>query len=210
MAAEAGVVDHFLLLQGLESVGLSEKDIDFRGAPTDAAAAGFAGGQFDAVGVFAPFTTEALKRAGSKTLFDSADFPGSISDHIALNSDLVKERPADVQKIVNAWYETLAWIDANPDEAIAIMSKQAGVTPADYETYDAGTDILDATDAAAAFVDSKEETSLPNTARKINPFLVDSGLTEKEADLTGLFDAELHRRVHRRRRHVRAEAISWR
>ena len=30
-------------------------------------------------------------------------------------------------------------------------------------------------------------TSLPNTARKINPFLVSSGLTREEADLTGLF-----------------------
>ncbi|MGI8759179.1 MAG: ABC transporter substrate-binding protein, partial [Acidimicrobiales bacterium] len=36
VAAEAGVVDHFLLLQGLASVGLSEDDIDFRGLPTDA------------------------------------------------------------------------------------------------------------------------------------------------------------------------------
>ena len=40
IAAEAGVVDHFLLLQGLDSVGLTEDDIDFRGVLTaDAAAA---------------------------------------------------------------------------------------------------------------------------------------------------------------------------
>lgn len=188
VAAEAGVVDHYLLLQGLESVGMTESDIDFRGAPTDAAAAGFAGGQFDAVGVFAPFTTEALKREGSKVLFDSADFPGSISDHIVLSSDLVAQRPEDVQKIVDAWYATLDWIEANPDEAIAIMAEQAGVTPADYETYDAGTKILSAADAAAAFEDSSAETSLPNTAKKINPFMVSSGLTREEADLTGLFD----------------------
>lgn len=188
VAAEAGVVDHFLLLQGLESVGLSEKDISFRGVLTDAAAAGFAGGEFDAVGVFAPFTTEALKRPGSKVLFSSADFPGSISDHIVLDSDLVAERPEDVQKIVDAWYATLAWIEANPDEATAIMAEQAGVTPADYESYAKGTKILDAAGALDAFADSTASTSLPNTARKINPFLVSSGLTREEADLTGLFD----------------------
>ena len=34
IAAEAGVVDHFLLVQGLESVGLTEADIDFRGVLT--------------------------------------------------------------------------------------------------------------------------------------------------------------------------------
>ncbi len=187
IAAEAGVVNHFLLLQGLESVGLSEDDIEFRGVLTDAAAAGFAGGEFDGVGVFAPFTTEALKRPGSKVLFSSADFPGSISDHIVLSSDLVAERPEDVQKIVDAWYETLAYIEANPDEATAIMAEQAGVTTAEYATYAEGTQILDAAAALEAFADSSAPTSLPNTARKINPFLVSSGLTREEADLTGLF-----------------------
>ena len=58
------MVDHFLLLQGLDSVGLTEDDIDFRGVLTDAAAAGFAAGEFDCVGVFAPFTLTALERAG--------------------------------------------------------------------------------------------------------------------------------------------------
>ena len=53
VAAEQGVVDHFLLLQGLDSVGLTEDDIDFRGC-SPAAAAGFADGEFDCVGVFAP------------------------------------------------------------------------------------------------------------------------------------------------------------
>lgn len=187
IAAEAGVVDHFLLLQGLESVGLGEDDIEFRGVLTDAAAAGFAGGEFDGVGVFAPFTTEALKRPGSKVLFSSADFPGSISDHIVLSSDLVAERPEDVQKIVDAWYETLAYIEANPEETTAIMAELAGVTPAEYASYAEGTQILDAAAALEAFADSSEPTSLPNTARKINPFLVSSGLTREEADLTGLF-----------------------
>jgi NitT/TauT family transport system substrate-binding protein len=60
VAAEAGVVDHFLLLQGLAKEGMTEADIDFHGVKTDAAAAAFAGGQFDCVAVFAPFTVQAL------------------------------------------------------------------------------------------------------------------------------------------------------
>ena len=44
-------------------------------------AAAFAGGQFDCVGVFAPFTTQALGREGAHVLFSSKDHPGSISDH---------------------------------------------------------------------------------------------------------------------------------
>ncbi|MFN8121278.1 MAG: ABC transporter substrate-binding protein [Thermoleophilia bacterium] len=185
VAAEAGVVDHFLLLQGLQANGMTEKDIDFRGAPTDAAAAGFAAGQFDAVAVFAPFTLEALKRPGSKVLFDSADYPGSIPDHITFDAKTVAERPEDVQKVVNAWYDTVDFLKSNPEEARAIMAKQAGITPEEYAKLDAGTQILSADDALKAFTEE-----LPATGEKINPFLVDSGLTQQPADLTGLFAPE--------------------
>ena len=190
VAAEAGVVDHFLLLQGLKANGLTEKDIDFRGTPTDAAAAAFASGQFDAVAVFAPFTLEALKRPGSKVLFSSKNYPGSIPDHIVFKAETVSSRSADIDKVVSAWYATLDYIKANPVEATAIMAKQAGISPADYGKLNAGTQILDAKSAAAAFVDAAAPTSLPATARIINPFLVESGFTKTAATLDGLFAPE--------------------
>lgn len=190
IAAEAGVVDHYLLLQGLEANGMTEKDINFRGSPTDAAAAGFASGQFDGVAVFAPFTLEALKRPGSHVLFSSKDYPGSIPDHIVFDAKTVAERPEDVQKVVDAWYETVAYLKSNPADARAIMAKQAGVSADEYKTLDEGTNILDAKDALAAFTDDAKPTSVPATAKKINPFLVSSGLTKEEAPLDGLFAPE--------------------
>ena len=117
IAAEAGVVDHFLLLQGLAKEGLKESDIEFSGLKTDAAAAAFAGGQFDCVAVFAPFTVQALERQGSKVLFSSAEFPGVIPDHLVATADAATKRSADMQKLVNAWYATLDYIKANPVDA---------------------------------------------------------------------------------------------
>ena len=189
VAAESGVVDHFLLVQGLESVGLSEDDIDFRGVPTDAAAAGFAAGEFDCVGVFAPFWLTALERPGSKELFSSADFPGLVPDHIVASRELVDSDPETVQKLVDAWYLTLEYMAANPEEAIEIMARVAETTPEEYEEFAEGTTIFSADEALAAFEDGDSTTSLPYTARLINPFLVESGFTEDEAPLDGLFDA---------------------
>jgi NitT/TauT family transport system substrate-binding protein len=189
IAAEPGVVDHFLLLQGLDSIGLTEDDIDFRGVLTDAAAAGFADGEFDCVGVFAPFTLQALERPGSHVVFSSADFPGSIPDHIVVSPDLIAERPGDVQALVDAWYATLDFIEENPEEATAIMAEAADLPVEDYESFADGTTIFSAEEALASFEDSDEPTSLIRTANLINPFLVESGLTEEEAPLDGLFDA---------------------
>lgn len=189
VAAEAGVVDHFLLLQGLESVGLTEDDIDFRGVLTDAAAAGFADGEFDCVGVFAPFTVTAIERPGSHVLFDSGDFPGTISDHIVVTPELIEDRPEDVQKLVDAWYLTLQWMEDNPDEALEILADAAGTSPEEYESFAAGTTLFSADDALASFQEGDDTTSLIYVANLINPFLVASGLTEEEAPLDGLFDA---------------------
>ncbi len=189
VAAEAGVVDHFLLVQGLESVGLTEDDIDFRGVPTDAAAAGFAAGEFDCVGVFAPFWLTALERPGSKELFSSADFPGLIPDHIVASRELVDEDPEAVQKLVDAWYLTLEYMEENPEEAMEIMARVAETTPEEYEQFAEGTTIFTAEEALAAFEEGDDTTSLPHTAGLINPFLVESGFTEAEAPLEDLFDA---------------------
>jgi NitT/TauT family transport system substrate-binding protein len=188
VAAEAGVVDHFLLVQGLESVGMTEDDIDFRGVLTDAAAAGFAAGEFDCVGVFAPFWLTALEREGSAEVFSSADFPGLIPDHIVATRDIVDNNPRAVQKLVDAWYLTLDYMADNPDEATEIMAGVAETSVEDYESFAEGTTLFSAEDALEAFQPGDDTTSLMYTAELINPFLVDSGFTESEAALEGLFD----------------------
>jgi NitT/TauT family transport system substrate-binding protein len=187
IAAEEGVVDHFLLLQGLASVGLTQDDIDFRGVLTDAAAGAFAGGQFDCVGVFAPFTVQALQRPGSHIVFSSKDFPGTIPDHLVVQSSLVKSNPQEVQKLVDAWYKTLDYIKANPDKALAIMAKKAELSTTDYSALAQGTKIFTVDEALAAYQDGNTPASLQYMARQINPFLVKSGLTKKQAPLNGLF-----------------------
>ena len=193
VAAEAGVVDHFLLLQGLAEAGMTEEDIDFRGVKTDAAAASFASGQLDCVAVFAPFTLQALERPGSTVLFDSGDFPGVIPDHLVATGEAAADAEA-MQRLVDAWYATLDWIEANPEEAVAIMAAKAGVTAEEYADFAEGTTIFTAEQAVDAFEDRPDDpTSLPEMARRTAAFLVTSGLAEEEADLEGLFDPSFTR-----------------
>jgi NitT/TauT family transport system substrate-binding protein len=190
IAAEAGVVDHFLLLQGLATKNLTEADIVFKGVKTDAAAAGFAGGQFDCAAVFAPFTAQALGRAGSHVVFSSKDFPGSIPDHLVATAGAAAGKPKAMAALVKAWYATLDWIKANPADATAIMAAKAEITPTEYGAFAEGTTLFDAPTALKAFEDrAGDPTSLPEMARRINPFLVSSGLAEKEADLSKMLDA---------------------
>jgi NitT/TauT family transport system substrate-binding protein len=188
IAAEEGTVDHFLLLLGLEREGLTQKDIDFKPLETGAAAAAFAAGKVDAVGVFAPFTTQALKRQGSKALFTSKDFPGAISDHLAVSRKLVETRPQEVQALVNSWFATLDFISKNKDKANQVMAERAGVSLPEYVEYDAGTKIFTLEENLKAFQPGTDMTSLPYAAEEITKFLVESGLAKQKPDLTKLFD----------------------
>jgi NitT/TauT family transport system substrate-binding protein len=188
IAAELGTVDHFLLLLGLQEAGLSAKDINFQPLETGAAAAAFAAGQVDGVGVFAPFTTQALSTGSGKVLFSSKDFPGAIPDHLVLSRKLVTERPEDVQKIINTWFDVLQFISDNPDEAYAIMAKRAGVTVEEYKTYDAGTTIFSVEDNLAAFAPGDDMTHLNYAAAQIAEFLVANDLAKTSPNLDTIFD----------------------
>ena len=187
IAAEQGVVDQFLLLQGLAKAGMTQDDIDFRGVLTADAASAFAGGEFDCVGVFAPFTLEALKRTGSHVVFSSKDFPGTIPDHIVVSQQMVAKKPKVAQKLVNAWYDTLDYIAKNPTAANKIMADAAKLSTSEYADLASGTKIFTVEESLTAFASGTTTESLQYTANLINPFLVKSGLTKKQASLKNLF-----------------------
>jgi NitT/TauT family transport system substrate-binding protein len=188
IAAEEGTVDHYLLLLGLEKEGLSAEDIEFVPLETGQAATAFVGGQVDAVAVFAPFTTQALKRPGSKELFSSKDFPGAISDHLVVSRQLIQENPEQVQAVVNSWFATLDHIEQNQEQAKEIMAKRANVTVKEYQDYADGTTIFSVEDNLKAFEPGQDVTSLQFSAQKISDFLVKAGLAAQAPDLSNLFD----------------------
>ncbi|XGW00273.1 MAG: ABC transporter substrate-binding protein [Leptolyngbya sp. BL-A-14] len=188
VAAEEGTVDHFLLLLGLRKAGLSPKDINFQPLETGKAAAAFVAGQVDAVGVFAPFTTQALKRPKSKELFSSKEFPGAIPDHLVFTRKFVDAHPDQVQAMVDAWFATQDYIKANPDKAIEIMAKRGGVSVPEYKEYADGTKIFTIEENLQAFQPGKDMTALPFAAEEMSRFLIDVGLAKTKPDLTKLFD----------------------
>jgi NitT/TauT family transport system substrate-binding protein len=188
IAVEEGTVDHYLLLLGIQKAGLSPSDITIVPLETGKAAAAFVAGQVDATAVFAPFTTQALKRPNSKTLFSSADFPGAISDHLVFTRSFVDANPEQVQAVVNSWFETIDFIDKNRSKAYEIMAKRAGVSVEEYAEYAKGTRIFTVEENLRAFESGKSIDSLRFAATESGNFLKAVGLIQKVPDTTRLFD----------------------
>lgn len=188
VAVEAGTVDHYLILLALQQGGLTPNDIHLVPMATDAAASAFAAGKVDAVGAFAPFTTAALERPGSRAIATSAEFPGAIPDHLVVSPTMVRTRAADVQALVNTWFDTVKWVRSHRDEAIAIMAKRAGVDAADYRSYDAGTTIFTLRQNLDAFTPGTTAAHLNYQAGQIADFMVSSGMVQHRPSLDGLLD----------------------
>jgi NitT/TauT family transport system substrate-binding protein len=190
VAAEEGTVDHFLLVQALKRVNMTMKDIQFVPLETSKAADAFVAGQVDAVAVFAPFTTKALKRPGSRELFSSKDFPGSISDHLVFTRKFVNEHPDKVQAIVDSWFATLQHISRgmNKDESHQIMAKRAGVSMAEYQDYRDGTKIFGIEEGLEAFKPGTDTSSLPRAAAETSKFLFENKLIKNPVDVSNIFD----------------------
>lgn len=188
VAAEEGTVDHFLLLLGLRKAGISPQDLQFVPLETGKAAAAFVAGQVDAAAVFAPFTTQALKRPGSKELFSSKDFPGAISDHLVFTRKFVNEHPEQVQAIVDSWFITLDFMKTNLDKSYEIMAKRAGVSVEEYKQYADGTQLFTLEENLKAFEAGNDLTALPFAAQEMVKFLSEVGLTKTQPNTSQLFD----------------------
>ena len=188
VAVEQGTVDHYLLLLALAEANLTQQDIQLVPLATDAAAAAFAAGQVDAVGAFAPFTSTALARPGSRAIATSAEFPGAIPDHLVVSSALARSRPDVTQGLVDTWFDTLKWIKANKDAANAIMAKRGGVSTEEYLSYDAGTTIFTRRQNLDAFTAGTTPAHLNYQAGKIVDFLVGTQQMQARPSLDGLFD----------------------
>ncbi|MFI9454627.1 ABC transporter substrate-binding protein [Amycolatopsis sp. NPDC052450] len=188
VAVEQGTVDHYLLLLALQEAKLTEKDVEVVPLLTDAAAAAFVGEQVDAVAAFAPFTSKALERPGSRAIATSAEFPGAIPDHLVVSEQMSKERKKEVQALVNTWFETIEWIKQNRDEAVRIMAKRGAVSIEEYKSYDAGTTIFTKQQNLDAFTPGVTPAHLNFQAGKIADFIVSNGLAQNRPNFDGLFD----------------------
>jgi NitT/TauT family transport system substrate-binding protein len=188
VAVEQGTVDHFLLLLGLKKAGMTVQDIEIVNLETSKAAEAFVAGQVDAAAVFAPFTTQALKRPGSRELFSSKNYPGAISDHLVVQRRFIQQHPDQVQRLVNGWFETLNYIQANQATALTMMATQAGVSDAEYQQYAQGTKLFTIEENLKAFYPVSEMESLSFMAGTVADYLLETGLVKQLPKVDQLFD----------------------
>ncbi|SFJ87237.1 NitT/TauT family transport system substrate-binding protein [Paenibacillus sp. UNC496MF] len=190
VATELGTVDHLLLLTALAQNGMGEKDVNYVNMTVNDAGPAFISGKTDASVLWEPFKTTAVKEGKGKVLFSSKDTPGLIPDLLVFRDNVVKDRPDDIQRIVDAWFEALNYFKSHQDEAIKLMAEKAETTPADFKQGLSGIKLFGADDNVKAFGKRDSDyTSLSFTAKTTADFLKKLDMVGDIKDFDALFDA---------------------
>jgi NitT/TauT family transport system substrate-binding protein len=190
VALEQFSVSHFVLYTALARHGLSPRDVTVVNLSAGDAAAAFISGRVDVAVVWNPWISQIEKSGKGRPLFTSRDMPGLIPDLLVAQQSAIQNKRQDLIGMTRAWFDTVAFIQSNPDAAVRIMSRVVGMSPADYKVFLPGTRFFD----SAANVDAFSATSplgLIRVAPQISAFLLANRLIDGKPDATRGVDASI-------------------
>jgi NitT/TauT family transport system substrate-binding protein len=191
---EVGVVEHLLLLQGLKDAGMSEKDVTLVNAKTNETPQVLASGQVDAIGAWQPIAGQAMKGLpGSHPLYTSAKAPGLIYDVLAVSPASLSAHKDDYVKLIKVWDKVVHYINdpKTQADAVTIMSKRVGLTPAEYLPLLKGTHLLDVAAGKKTFAKGEGLSSLYGSSKISDDFNVANAVYKEHQSIDSYIDPSL-------------------
>ncbi len=152
-------VSHYLLARGLESIGLSEKDVSVVNISDADMVAAYTTDDVTAVVTWNPLLSEVAGMPNSTKVYDSSSIPGEIIDLMVVNTKTLEENPAFGKALTGAWYEIMAAMSAEDAEGAAVrtaLGEASGTDLAGYDSQLASTKMFYQASEAVDFVMSEQ------------------------------------------------------
>ncbi|PMH44905.1 lipid kinase [Vibrio sp. 10N.286.49.B3] len=168
-------VSHYLMARGLESVGLSERDVRVVNTSDADLVSAFTTPDVTSVVTWNPLLSEIKKQPDSALVFSSADIPGEIIDLLVVNTDTLQANPNLGKALTGAWYEIMSIMQSEEqgDEAKSYMAQSSGTDLAGYNAQLAATNLFYQAIDAVEFTQSPKLTT---TMQKVSEFSFEHGL----------------------------------
>lgn len=143
VAAQKGLPSDFFLRALLQQNGINVEEINYIDMETAQAGAAFLAGDLDAAVVWEPWLTRAKEKGNGHVLASTRDHRNLIVDCLAFNQAVIRTKPADVQRVVNAILKAIDYARANPVEASKVVAKYFEMDPAKYRAILEGVEFTD-------------------------------------------------------------------
>ncbi|MFI9652646.1 putative urea ABC transporter substrate-binding protein [Guyparkeria halopsychrophila] len=175
-------VSHYLLARALESVNMSERDVEVVNTSDADIVAAFSSSDVEAVVTWNPQLGELKKRDDASVVFDSSQIPGEIMDLLVVNTETLADNPKLGKALTGAWYEIMEAMQGDDEAAVearTVMAETAGTDLAGYEAQLASTSMFYEPAKAVAFLESDTPKE---TMDNVRLFAFDHGLLGERAD----------------------------
>ena len=191
-------VSHYLLARGLDSVGLSERDVTVVNTSDADMVAAYTTDDVTAVATWNPIVNEILGMPDATKVFDSSQIPGEIIDTLMVKTEVVENSPEFAMAVTGAWYEIMAAMESDP-EVRAHMGEASGTDQEGYEAQLATTQMFYSPSEAVEFVNS---AALKTTMENVANFSFDHGLLGEGAPDAGFIGIETPSGVYGNSRNI--------
>ena len=179
-------VSHYLLVRSLEKAGLAEKDVTVVNTSDADIVSAFATPGVQAAVAWNPQLSVIKATPKTSEVFSSAQVPGEIIDMMVVNTQTLKDNPALGKALTGAWYEIMAQMKAQNQEALSAMAAAAGTDLAGYQAQLKTTHLFYTPADDLAFTTSAD---LPKTMQRVAQFSFEKGLLgdgAQSADFIGM------------------------
>jgi len=178
---------HIFVLKAIEKAGLKESNIRFKVVPAQGVLNALEDGIIDAGHTWDPTKDRALQK-GYKILSKMGDVPGIVTEVLAFNAKITRERPKDIQAIVKSILEARDFLYAHKEEAIKIMAKNEGMSEAEMQEGVSGVHHPDLKENLKAMQKSDETSSLFGSGKTIADFYLKRGQLSSLPDLDKIIE----------------------
>ena len=121
----------FLISYALKINGMTDKDISPVNMTPEAIPSAMASGTVPVGVTYEPNVSQILALDGGKkfqVIYSSKDAPGLIADVLVFNTEHIEKNGKEITGLIKAYLDGLAYMQAKPDDAAAIIGKAIGVS----------------------------------------------------------------------------------
>jgi NitT/TauT family transport system substrate-binding protein len=173
----------------LETLGLTEKDVDILPLAVPEAATALATGKLDAATLYEPFVSRAVKeRKDLKVLFSPAG-TNIIINGLVARGEAIANRRKDILAYMRALNKGVDFAKANPAEAHELIGKWVGLEGAEVAELMSKVDLLDIEKNKKVAFNSQNKLNVANSIDSAVPILIGAGKITKSAAGASFVDA---------------------
>ncbi len=184
--AEAGPLGLYMLARALHLNGMDLDDIKLKTVDMGAQAEVFQADSIDAVVTYEPYRTILLQQ-GARELFNSSQIPYEISDVLITTTETIGNNKKNLNSLISGFFKAANYLNKNPQEAAAIMSKREHLTGQQMLSALRGTKIADVAENKLLF--KKPDGAFYVTLDSISRTLEKIGMADTAPDFSAVVDA---------------------